>query len=203
MSDVPWGVLLSGGLDSSLVASIASRILYKRKQQSKSMYHPQMHSFSIGLEGSPDLAAARKVADYLQTVHHEMTFTVQDGLDAVRDVIYHLETYDVTTVRAATPMFLMSRKIKACGIKMVLSGEGADEVMAGYLYVVFFVRILNHIPLILRVSLTRITTYSRIPLYSFSSNVTEILNSRFALENNSRTHTQVLSQGSEQRGAFS
>jgi len=135
MSDVPWGVLLSGGLDSSLVASIASRILYKRKQQNKTaLVYPKMHSFSIGLEGSPDLAAARKVADFLQTVHHEMTFTVQDGLDAVRDVIYHLETYDVTTVRAATPMYLMSRKIKACGIKMVLSGEGADEVMAGYLY---------------------------------------------------------------------
>lgn len=134
MSDVPWGVLLSGGLDSSLVASIASRLLYERKQKNKMMQHHRMHSFSIGLTGSPDLAAARKVADFLQTVHHEMVFTVQDGLDAVRDVIYHLETYDVTTVRAATPMYLMSRKIKACGIKMVLSGEGADEVMAGYLY---------------------------------------------------------------------
>ena len=134
MTDVPWGVLLSGGLDSSLIASIASRLLYKKQQENKMLKHHQMHTFSIGLKGSPDLAAARKVADFLQSVHHEMTFTVQDGLDAVRDVIYHLETYDVTTVRAATPMYLMSRKIKACGIKMVLSGEGADEIMAGYLY---------------------------------------------------------------------
>jgi asparagine synthase (glutamine-hydrolysing) len=144
MTDVPWGVLLSGGLDSSLVASIASRLAYKRERlaangnpapgRGAQTFFPRMHSFCIGLEGSPDLAAAQKVADFLKTVHHSYTFTVQEGLDAYSDVIYHLETYDVTTVRAATPMYLMMRKIKACGVKMVLSGEGADEVMAGYLY---------------------------------------------------------------------
>uniref|UniRef100_A0A7S2WH44 asparagine synthase (glutamine-hydrolyzing) n=1 Tax=Mucochytrium quahogii TaxID=96639 RepID=A0A7S2WH44_9STRA len=129
MSDVPWGVLLSGGLDSSLVSSVAAR--YAASQSSE---WPRMHSFSIGLEGSPDLAAAKKVADFLGTVHHGFTFTVQEGLDAIKDVIYTLETYDITTIRAATPMTLMSRKIKAMGVKMVLSGEGADEALGGYLY---------------------------------------------------------------------
>mmetsp|Transcript_8809 Transcript_8809/g.15504 ORF Transcript_8809/g.15504 Transcript_8809/m.15504 type:complete len:589 (-) Transcript_8809:63-1829(-) len=128
MSDVPWGVLLSGGLDSSLVASIAAR------HAKEFVDWPRMHSFSIGLEGSPDLAAAKKVADFLGTSHHGFTFTVQEGLDAISDVIYHLETYDITTIRAATPMILLSRKIKAMGVKMVLSGEGADEALGGYLY---------------------------------------------------------------------
>lgn len=128
MSDVPYGVLLSGGLDSSLVASIMSRSV------DKTSAWPRLHSFSIGLRDSPDLKAARKVADFLGTVHHEYTFTVQEGLDAVRDVIYHTETYDVTSIRASTPMFLMARLIKASGVKMVLSGEGADEMFGGYLY---------------------------------------------------------------------
>mmetsp|Transcript_1425 Transcript_1425/g.2017 ORF Transcript_1425/g.2017 Transcript_1425/m.2017 type:complete len:593 (+) Transcript_1425:100-1878(+) len=131
MADVPWGVLLSGGLDSSLVASIAKRKV--ERGEMKSVMN-EVHSFSIGLEGSPDLAAAKKVADFLGTEHHNYTFTVQDGIDAIEEVIYHLETYDVTTIRASTPMFLMSRKIKSIGIKMVLSGEGADEVFGGYLY---------------------------------------------------------------------
>lgn len=130
MSDVPWGVLLSGGLDSSLVASIASRLSGRDPNNE----WPRLHSFSIGLENSPDLAAAAEVAKFVGTVHHSYVFTVQEGMDAVREVIYHLETYDVTTVRAATPMFLMSRKIKARGVKMVLSGEGADEIFGGYLY---------------------------------------------------------------------
>ena len=135
MSDVPWGVLLSGGLDSSLVASIASRIIKKSKNESDHYtWFPRLHSFCIGLKNSPDIKAAAKVADYLGTIHHSYVYTIQEGLDAVREVIYHLETYDTTTVRAATPMFLMSRKIKAMGIKMVLSGEGADEVFGGYLY---------------------------------------------------------------------
>jgi len=136
MSDVPYGVLLSGGLDSSLVASIASRICAKRiEDDSKtSAWWPRLHTFSIGLKESPDLKMARKVADYLGTVHHQFIFTVQEGLDALSDVIYHLETYDVTTCRAATPMYLMSRKIKAMGVKMVLSGEGSDEIFGGYLY---------------------------------------------------------------------
>lgn len=129
MSDVPWGVLLSGGLDSSLVSSVCARHAARRNQA-----WPKMHSFSIGLEGSPDLAAAKRVADFLGTTHHPYTFSVQDGIDAIPEVIYHLETYDITTIRAATPMFLMARKIKAMGVKMVLSGEGADEAMAGYLY---------------------------------------------------------------------
>ncbi len=127
MSDVPWGVLLSGGLDSSLVASISMRKFKEAGGQ-------KLHSFCIGLEGSPDLAAAQKVADYLGTTHHSFTYSIQEGIDAIREVIYHLETYDTTTVRAATPMYLMARKIKAMGIKMVLSGEGADEIFGGYLY---------------------------------------------------------------------
>ncbi len=129
MSDVPWGVLLSGGLDSSLVASICARHMARR-----STSFPQLHSFTIGLVGSPDLQAAKKVADFLGTIHHAYTYTLEQGADAIRDVIQMIETYDVTTVRASTPMYLMSRKIKAMGIKMVLSGEGADEVFGGYLY---------------------------------------------------------------------
>jgi asparagine synthase (glutamine-hydrolysing) len=127
MSDVPWGVLLSGGLDSSLVASVSQRI-------QKEAGGPNLHSFCVGLENSPDIQAAKKVAEFLGTEHHSYTYTIQEGLDAIPEVIYHVETYDCTTIRASTPMFLMSRKIKAMGIKMVLSGEGADEVFAGYLY---------------------------------------------------------------------
>ena len=136
MCDVPYGVLISGGLDSSLIAAIAARYSKKRVESGdrEEAWWPRMHSFAIGLEGSPDLAAARIVADYIGTVHHECLYTVQEGLDSIRDVIYHLETYDVTTIRAAIPMYLMSRKIKSMGIKMVLSGEGADEVFGGYLY---------------------------------------------------------------------
>jgi asparagine synthase (glutamine-hydrolysing) len=130
MSDVPWGVLLSGGLDSSLVASVASR---HAKRHPDSPF-PRIHSFSVGLANSPDLKAAKNVAEYLGTVHHSYEYTIQEGLDALREVIYHLETYDVTTIRASTPMFLMARKIKAMGVKMVLSGEGADEIFGGYLY---------------------------------------------------------------------
>jgi len=135
MADVPFGVLLSGGLDSSLVASVIARLKRKRFLQSgrKEDLEP-VKSFSIGLEGSPDLAAARVVADFIGTEHFGFTFTVQEGIDAISDVIFHLETYDVTTIRAGTPMFLLARKIKAMGIKMVMSGEGADETLAGYLY---------------------------------------------------------------------
>ncbi|XP_024524654.1 asparagine synthetase [glutamine-hydrolyzing] 2 [Selaginella moellendorffii] len=132
MTDVPFGVLLSGGLDSSLVASVASRHLASTKAGRQ--WGPQLHTFCVGLKGSPDLKAAKEVADYLGTIHHEFYFTIQEGLDALRDVIYHIETYDVTTIRASTPMFLMSRKIKALGVKMVLSGEGSDEIFGGYLY---------------------------------------------------------------------
>ena len=127
MSDVPWGVLLSGGLDSSLVASVAMRI-------QKETGGPKLHSFCVGLANSPDIQAAQKVADFLGTEHHSYTYTIQEGLDAIPEAIYHIETYDTTTIRASTPMFLMSRKIKAMGIKMVLSGEGSDEIFAGYLY---------------------------------------------------------------------
>jgi asparagine synthase (glutamine-hydrolysing) len=170
MSEVPYGVLLSGGLDSSLIASIAARETDKLAAEQEKARHvrqaaiaagedvrkylinvhpriandpaedhtlaswPQLHSFAVGLPGSPDLLAARKAADFLGTIHHEYTFTVQEGLDAIEDVIYHLETYDVTTVRASTPMYLLSRKIKAMGVKMVLSGEGSDEIFGGYLY---------------------------------------------------------------------
>lgn len=161
MSEVPYGVLLSGGLDSSLIAAIAARETDKvanaqshdrrgrsvsrgeglvgvdeteQNNSSTLAVWPRLHSFSVGLPGAPDLIAARTAAEYLDTIHHEFTFTVQEGLDAVSDVIYHLETYDVTTVRASTPMYLLSRKIKATGVKMVLSGEGSDEIFGGYLY---------------------------------------------------------------------
>ncbi|HEY3305924.1 MAG TPA: asparagine synthase B [Candidatus Binatia bacterium] len=136
MSDVPYGVLVSGGLDSSLIAAIASRYRKKRVESGdkKEAWWPRLHSFSVGLKDSPDLQHARKVAKHIGTVHHEIVFTIAEGLDALRDVIYHLETFDVTTVRAATPMYLVARKIKSMGIKMVLSGEGADEVFGGYLY---------------------------------------------------------------------
>jgi len=136
MSDVPYGVLLSGGLDSSLVASIMARHCSRRIESGgKDQAHwPRLHSFSIGLKGSPDLKAAKEVAAYLGTAHHEYVFTIEEGIDAIADVIYHLETFDVTTVRAATPMYLMARRIRATGVKMVLSGEGADEIFGGYLY---------------------------------------------------------------------
>ncbi|MCB0466419.1 MAG: asparagine synthase B [Aequorivita sp.] len=136
MSDVPYGVLLSGGLDSSITSAIAKKYAEKRieSEDTEGAWYPQLHSFAIGLEGSPDLAAAQKVADHLKTVHHEIKFTIQEGIDAIRDVIYHLETYDITTIRASTPMYLMARAIKAMGIKMVLSGEGSDEIFGGYLY---------------------------------------------------------------------
>jgi asparagine synthase (glutamine-hydrolysing) len=128
MSDVPWAVLLSGGLDSSLVAAICSR------QMRLSSNFPKLHSFTVGLPGAPDIAAAKKVADKLGTIHHAYTYTLEEGSDAIPDVIRTLETYDLTTIRASTPMYLMARKIKAMGIKMVISGEGADEVFGGYLY---------------------------------------------------------------------
>lgn len=152
MSEVPYGVLLSGGLDSSLIASIAARETDKLAEEQEKLRQerkqaiasgkwvgdeqplaswPQLHSFAIGLPGAPDLIAARKAADFLGTIHHEYNFTVQEGLDAIPEVIYHLETYDVTTVRASTPMYLLSRKIKAMGVKMVLSGEGSDEIFGG------------------------------------------------------------------------
>ena len=136
MSDVPYGVLLSGGLDSSVTSAIAKKYSQMRIESgdTKEAWWPQLHSFSVGLEGSPDLAAAQKVADHIGTVHHEIKFTIQEGLDAIRDVIYNLETYDITTIRASTPMYLMARVIKSMGIKMVLSGEGADELFGGYLY---------------------------------------------------------------------
>ena len=136
MSDVPYGVLLSGGLDSSVTSAVAKKYAQMRVESgdTKEAWWPQLHSFSVGLEGSPDLAAAQKVADHIGTVHHEIKFTIQEGLDAIRDVIYNLETYDITTIRASTPMYLMARVIKSMGIKMVLSGEGADELFGGYLY---------------------------------------------------------------------
>ena len=136
MSDVPYGVLLSGGLDSSIISAITKKFAAKRieSDDQQQAWYPQLHSFAVGLIGSPDLAAARKVADHIGSVHHEINFTVQEGLDAIRDVIYHLETYDVTTIRASTPMYLLARVIKSMGIKMVLSGEGADEIFGGYLY---------------------------------------------------------------------
>lgn len=136
MSDVPYGVLLSGGLDSSLVAAIAKKYAARRVEEDErtEAWWPQLHSFAVGLKESPDLKAARQVAAHIGTVHHEFHFTVQEGIDALSDVIYHLETYDVTTIRASTPMYLMARRIRAMGIKMVLSGEGSDELFGGYLY---------------------------------------------------------------------
>jgi asparagine synthase (glutamine-hydrolysing) len=136
MSDVPYGVLLSGGLDSSITSAIAKQYAAMRIESGDQQpaWWPQLHSFAIGLDGSPDLAAARKAADQIGTVHHEIHYSIQEGLDAIRDVIYHLETYDVTTVRASTPMYLIARVIRSMGIKMVLTGEGADEIFGGYLY---------------------------------------------------------------------
>lgn len=135
MADVPYGVLLSGGLDSSVISALAQVINRKKVAAADSVaWSPRLHSFAVGLKGAPDLVAARKVADFIGTIHHEINYTVQEGLDAVRDVIYYLETYDVTTVRASTPMYLLARVIKSMGIKMVLSGEGADEIFGGYLY---------------------------------------------------------------------
>ena len=136
MSDVPYGVLLSGGLDSSIIAAITQKFSKKRieSDSKEAAWWPQLHSFAIGLEGSPDLIAAQKAADYIGTVHHEVHFTIQEALDALPDVIYHIETYDITTVRASTPMYLLARVIKSMGIKMVLSGEGSDELFGGYLY---------------------------------------------------------------------
>ena len=136
MSDVPYGVLLSGGLDSSITSALAKKFSSKRVESddTQEAWWPQLHSFSVGLEDSPDLAAAKKVSEHIGSIHHEVIFTIQEGLDAIKDVIYHLETYDITTVRASTPMYLMARSIKSHGIKMVLSGEGADELFGGYLY---------------------------------------------------------------------
>ncbi|GHU95232.1 asparagine synthase B [Bacteroidia bacterium] len=136
MSDVPYGVLLSGGLDSSIISAIAKKYAQQRieSDSKQTAWWPQLHSFAVGLEGAPDLPAARKVAEHIGTIHHEIHYTIQEGIDALRDVIYHLETYDVTTVRASTPMYLLARVIKSMGIKMVLSGEGADEIFGGYLY---------------------------------------------------------------------
>ena len=136
MSDVPYGVLLSGGLDSSVISAIAARMASKRIETDdrEPAWWPRLHSFSTGLEGSPDLAAAQKVAEAIGTAHHGFTYTVQEGLDALRDVVWHTETFDVTTIRASTPMYLMARRIRAMGVKMVLSGEGSDEIFGGYLY---------------------------------------------------------------------
>jgi asparagine synthase (glutamine-hydrolysing) len=136
MTDVPYGVLLSGGLDSSLISAITQKFAARRIEDNDlaEAWWPKVHSFACGLEGSPDLVAAQTVADSIGTTHHSVVFTEQEGIDALKEVIYHLETYDVTTIRASTPMYLMARKIKAMGIKMVLSGEGADEIFGGYLY---------------------------------------------------------------------
>ena len=136
MTDVPYGVLLSGGLDSSLISAITQKFAARRIEENdlSEAWWPKVHSFACGLAGSPDLIAAKTVADSIGTIHHSIVFTEQEGIDALKEVIYHLETYDVTTIRASTPMYLMARKIKAMGIKMVLSGEGADEIFGGYLY---------------------------------------------------------------------
>jgi len=136
MTDVPYGVLLSGGLDSSIVAAVAKQFVDKRIEddQQSAAWWPSLHTFAIGLEGSPDLLAAQKVADHIGSIHHNFIYTIEQGIDALSEVIYHLETYDVTTIRASTPMYLMARKIRAMGIKMVLSGEGSDELFGGYLY---------------------------------------------------------------------
>ena len=132
MAEVPFGVLLSGGLDSSLIASITAKLL--RENSEKNPFGNKLHTFSIGLKDAPDLKFGRIVADHIGSIHHEFNFTVEDGINSIHDMIYHLETYDVTTIRASIPMYLLARKIKAMGIKMVLSGEGADEILGGYLY---------------------------------------------------------------------
>ena len=136
MSDVPYGVLLSGGLDSSIISAVVARYAQNRVEDDSrtQAWWPRLHSFAVGLKGAPDLVKAQEMADFLGTVHHEVHYTVQEGLDAIRDVIYYIETYDVTTVRASTPMYLLARVIKSMGIKMVLSGEGSDEIFGGYLY---------------------------------------------------------------------
>lgn len=136
MTDVPYAVLLSGGLDSSIISAVVKKYSEKRIESGdkEKAWYPQLHSFATGLEGSPDLAAARKVAEHIGTIHHEVIFTIQEGIDAIRDVIYYLESYDITTIRSSTPMYLMARSIKAMGIKVVLSGEGSDEIFGGYLY---------------------------------------------------------------------
>ena len=136
MSDVPYGVLLSGGLDSSITSALAKKYSKNRieSDDQKAAWYPQLHSFAVGLAGSPDLKASKLVAEHIGSIHHEVTFTIQEGLDAIKDVVFHLETYDVTTIRASIPMYLMARVIKSMGIKMVLSGEGADEIFGGYLY---------------------------------------------------------------------
>ena len=136
MCDVPYGVLLSGGLDSSVISAIAKKYAGRRVETNdeREAWWPQLHSFAVGLKGAPDLIKAAEVAKHIGTVHHEINYTIEEGLDAIRDVIYYIETYDVTTVRASTPMYLLARVIKSMGIKMVLSGEGADEVFGGYLY---------------------------------------------------------------------
>ncbi len=136
MSDVPYGVLLSGGLDSSVISAIAEKYSAMRIEDDSRTraWWPRLHSFAVGLKGAPDLEKARRVAESIGTVHHEINYTIQEGLDAIRDVIYYTETYDVTTIRASTPMYLLARVIKSMGIKMVLSGEGADEIFGGYLY---------------------------------------------------------------------
>ena len=136
MSDVPYGLLLSGGLDSSIIAAIVKKFAQRRIESNdlRDAWWPKLHTFAIGLEGSPDLTAARVVAEHIDSVHHEFKFTIQEGLDALSDVIYHIETYDVTSIRASTPMYLIARKIKSMGVKMILSGEGADEIFGGYLY---------------------------------------------------------------------
>jgi len=136
MSDVPYGVLLSGGLDSSIISAVAKKYASTRIESDgkKDAWWPQLHSFAVGLKDAPDLSKAREVAEHIGTIHHEINYTIQEGLDAIRDVIYYIETYDVTTVRASTPMYLLARFIKSMGIKMVLSGEGADEIFGGYLY---------------------------------------------------------------------
>ena len=136
MSDVPYGVLLSGGLDSSIISAVTKKYAANRIESgdTQQAWYPQLHSFAIGIKGAPDLSAAQTAADFIGSIHHEVHFTVQEALDALRDVIYHIETYDVTTVRASTPLYLLARVIKSMGIKMVLSGEGADEIFGGYLY---------------------------------------------------------------------
>lgn len=136
MTDVPYGVLLSGGLDSSIISAIAAKFARNRVESGdqQEAWYPRLHSFAVGLVGAPDLVAARKAAEHIGSIHHEINYTIQEGLDAIRDVIYHLETYDVTTIRASTPMYLLARVIKSMGIKMVLSGEGSDELFGGYLY---------------------------------------------------------------------